>query len=52
MSKTKSIQLCGAKARSNGGNPCRRPVLAYGRCRWHGGLSIIKLRHEIQTSSG
>lgn len=32
-------QLCGAKARSNGHQPCKRPAMANGRCRLHGGLS-------------
>jgi hypothetical protein len=30
---------CGAKARTKGHKPCRRPALANGRCRLHGGLS-------------
>jgi hypothetical protein len=30
---------CGAKARTNGHKPCRRPAMANGRCRLHGGLS-------------
>jgi hypothetical protein len=29
---------CGAKARSRGGAPCRRPAYPNGRCRNHGGL--------------
>ena len=33
------LSRCGAKARSNGGEPCRQPALANGRCRFHGGLS-------------
>ena len=31
--------MCGAKARTNGHNPCRQPAMANGRCRLHGGKS-------------
>ena len=30
-------KLCGAKARTNGHQPCRQPAMANGRCRLHGG---------------
>jgi len=33
------VKLCGAKARSNGNQPCRKPAMANGRCRFHGGMS-------------
>jgi hypothetical protein len=32
-------RLCGAKARSRGGQPCLQPAMKNGRCRFHGGLS-------------
>lgn len=32
------LKLCGAKARTNGHQPCRQPAMANGRCRLHGGL--------------
>ena len=35
----KNVKLCGAKARQNGGKPCRQPAMANGRCRLHGGKS-------------
>jgi len=35
----KNVKLCGAKARQNGGKPCRQPAMANGRCRMHGGKS-------------
>lgn len=31
--------LCGAKARLNGGRPCKRPAGPNGRCSNHGGRS-------------
>lgn len=30
---------CGAKAKTNNHNPCRKYAMANGRCRLHGGLS-------------
>ena len=33
------LRLCGAKARTNGKQPCRQPAMANGRCRLHGGLT-------------
>ena len=33
---------CGAKARSNDGKPCKLPPLKNGRCRFHGGKSVVK----------
>jgi hypothetical protein len=33
---------CGAKARSNGMQPCKLSPLENGRCRFHGGLTPIK----------
>lgn len=32
------IRECGAKARTNGHQPCRRIAMANGRCHLHGGL--------------
>lgn len=32
-------KICGAKARSNGHKPCRKPAMENGRCRFHGGLT-------------
>jgi hypothetical protein len=40
-------KLCGAKARSNNLKPCRKPAMANGRCRYHGGMST-----GVKTSSG
>lgn len=34
--------ICGAKARSNGRQPCKLSPLENGRCRFHGGLTPIK----------
>lgn len=31
------LAICGAKARTNGHQPCRQPAMANGRCRLHGG---------------
>ncbi len=31
--------LCGAKAKTNGHQPCRLPAMENGRCRFHGGLT-------------
>lgn len=33
------IRECGAKARTNNNQPCRRIAMANGRCRLHGGLT-------------
>ncbi len=33
------IRECGAKARTNNYQPCRRLAMANGRCRLHGGMS-------------
>lgn len=33
------IKICGAKARSNGGRPCRKWSMPNGRCYLHGGRS-------------
>jgi hypothetical protein len=33
------IRECGAKARTNGHQPCRRIAMANGRCHLHGGLT-------------
>ncbi len=32
------IRACGAKARTNGHQPCRRIAMANGRCHLHGGM--------------
>ena len=32
------IRECGAKARTNGHQPCRQPAMANGKCRLHGGF--------------
>lgn len=32
------IRACGAKARTNGHQPCQRIAMANGRCHLHGGL--------------
>lgn len=32
------LRLCGARARTNGHQPCRQPAMENGRCRLHGGL--------------
>jgi hypothetical protein len=32
-----SFRECGARARTNGHQPCRQPAMANGRCRLHGG---------------
>ncbi len=34
--------ICGAKARSNRGSPCKLPPMENGRCRFHGGMTPIK----------
>ena len=34
--------LCGAKARSVEGAPCKLPPMENGRCRFHGGKTPIK----------
>ncbi len=40
MKESKEFQRCGARARTNGGLPCRKPVLSYRkRCLLHGGRS-------------
>lgn len=46
--------ICGAKARSNNGKPCRFSPLENGRCRFHGGLKPIKHGHYSKkaTESG
>lgn len=33
------IRECGARARTNSHQPCRRIAMANGRCRLHGGLT-------------
>lgn len=33
------IRECGARARTNNHQPCRRIAMANGRCRLHGGLT-------------
>lgn len=33
------IRECGARARTNGHQPCRRIAMANGRCHLHGGLT-------------
>jgi hypothetical protein len=32
------IRVCGAKARTNGHQPCRRIAMPNGRCHLHGGM--------------
>jgi hypothetical protein len=34
--------ICGAKSRSNQGQPCKLSPLENGRCRFHGGKTPIK----------
>jgi hypothetical protein len=43
------LPRCGAKARSNGGKPCRQAVVMNGseRCHWHGGSAAV--RHTRYT---
>jgi hypothetical protein len=36
------LARCGAKARSNGGKPCRQATMSNGKCHWHGGKAHIK----------
>lgn len=36
------LPRCGAKARSNDGNPCKQPAMTNGRCYLHGGKSPTK----------
>ena len=45
------IRECGAKARTNGHQPCRRIAMANGRCHLHGGLTP---RHNVgaKTETG
>lgn len=33
------LKLCGARARTNNHQPCRKPAMENGRCRLHGGLT-------------
>jgi len=45
------LKLCGAKARTNGHQPCRQPAMANGRCRLHGGL-VPKHNPGPKTEAG
>lgn len=45
------LRLCGAKARTNGHQPCRQPAMANGRCRLHGGL-VPKHNPGPKTAEG
>ncbi|MCB1181700.1 MAG: hypothetical protein KDK55_06765 [Chlamydiia bacterium] len=38
----KKLPRCGAKARSNGYQPCRQAAMQNGRCYFHGGKSPVK----------
>jgi hypothetical protein len=38
----KSLPRCGAKARSNGGQPCRQAAMKNGKCYYHGGSTPVK----------
>lgn len=46
---------CGAKAKTNGRQPCRRLAMANGRCHLHGGMSTgaktLKGRYQQKMSS-
>ena len=48
-------KFCGAKAKSNGGQPCRAIALSNGRCHYHGGRSTGprteagKLRNKLHS---
>lgn len=35
----KRFKRCGAKAKSNNHQPCKKPAMKNGRCRLHGGMS-------------
>jgi hypothetical protein len=46
----KTLPRCGARARSNGGSPCRQAAIQRsGRCHYHGGKS--KVKHGRHTKS-
>lgn len=45
------IRECGAKARTNRHQPCRRIAMANGRCRLHGGL-VPKHNPGPKTEAG
>lgn len=45
------LRLCGAKARTNGYQPCRQPAMENGRCRFHGGL-VPKHNPGPKTEAG
>lgn len=45
------LRLCGAKARTNGHQPCRQPAMENGRCRLHGGL-VPKNNPGAKTEEG
>lgn len=38
----RKLPRCGAKARSNGHQPCRQAAMVNGRCYFHGGATPIK----------
>ncbi len=38
----RKLPRCGAKARSNGYQPCRQAAMKNGRCYFHGGATPIK----------
>lgn len=44
------LPRCGAKARSNSGNPCRHVALKNGRCHYHGGKALTKHGHYLRAS--
>lgn len=46
----KTLPRCGAKARSNGGRPCRQAAMENGRCYWHGGATTIKHGKETKIA--
>ncbi len=43
-----TLPRCGAKARTTG-DPCRRPAMANGRCRFHGGATPSGKRWHVIT---
>ena len=46
----KKLPRCGAKARSNNGQPCRQAAMQNGRCYYHGGSTPIKHGRYSKTA--
>lgn len=44
------LPRCGAKARSNGYQPCRQAAMSNGRCYYHGGSTLIKHGHFTKAA--